>query len=120
MSATTDAERALIGCLLIDPEATAEVAALVSPDDFLDARSRLVYEAILTCEAVDFVLVSCELERRGTLDKVGTAFLTSLCLYTPTSLHAPRYARFVAQAAADRRAKAAPAELPGLTGVEIR
>jgi replicative DNA helicase len=101
-----NAERALLGALLVDPEAVLDAAPLVSPDDFAEPRCRLVYEAILACADVDFVLVSCEMETRGTLAKVGTAFLTALCLHTPTSLHATEYARAVADAAKVRRAQA--------------
>lgn len=100
-----NAERALLGALLVDPDAAGHVRGIVSPDDFDDPRCRLVYEAILSAEAVDFCLVSCELERRGALDEVGTAFLTALCLHTPTSLHALSYARAVADAAAIRRGR---------------
>lgn len=106
MSATGTVERALLGALLVDPPAASEVAALVAPEDFAEPRCRLVYEAILAVPAVDFVLVSCELERRGTLTKVGTAFLAALCLHTPTSAHAAHYARAVAEAAQIRRGSA--------------
>jgi replicative DNA helicase len=108
MTAEQRAERALLGSLLIDPSAAAGVADLVSPDDFTDRKCRLVYEAILACADVDFVLVSCELEVRGTLDEVGSSFLVGLCLHTPTSLHAGAYARAVADAGCVRRAQAAP------------
>lgn len=103
-----NAERALLGALLIDPEAVRRVRGLVSPDDLADRRCRLVYEAILACAEVDFVLVSCEMEARGTLDEVGTSFLAALCLHTPTSLHAEQYACALAEAARQRRERAAP------------
>ena len=109
---SVNAERALLGALLIDPEAVRLVRPLVTPEDFADRRCRLVYEAILACSDVDFVLVSCEMEARGTLDEVGTAFLAALCLHTPTSLYAEQYARAVAEAAQIRRSAAA-ADRPG-------
>ena len=98
-----NAERALLGAVLVDPDALARVRSLVDPDDFADRRCRLVFEALLSLPAIDFVLLSCELERRGTLDEVRTAFLCALCLHTPTSLHAPHYAREVARAGRARR-----------------
>lgn len=102
-----DAERALLGALLIDPDAINRIP-LLAPEDFNNLKCRLVYEAILAAPASDFVLVSEQMERMGTLQVVGTAFLTALALHCPTSLHAPHYAQAVADAAAKRR-QAAPA-----------
>lgn len=109
-------ERALLGALLTDPQALGAIP-LVAPEDFSERKCRLVYEAILAVPAVDFVLVSAELERRGTLLQVGTAFLSALVLHTPTSLHAPEYARLVAASAEKRRAGAPKTSLSEALGL---
>jgi len=102
------AERALLGSLLVDPDATERVRAVLAPEDFAGARGRAVYGAICALydrgDPVDFVLVGCELERRGELGSVvQTHELVDLCLHCPTSLHADAYAWRVKEAAERRR-----------------
>lgn len=108
------AERALIGALLTHPDARSGLEA--TPADFGDDRCRLVYEAIRDLPQVDFVLVAGELERRGQLARVGTAWLTGCCLYACTSLHVRAYSRLVHEAGQRRRAADA---LPARHGAAI-
>jgi replicative DNA helicase len=100
------AEIALIGSLLIDPDAADAVAALVGAEDFASARWREVYAAATALRlrgiVVDYVTVCDELERRGTLASVDEANLTAAINCCPCSVHALSYARQVAQAATDR------------------
>lgn len=108
-----NAERGLLGALLIDPEAMSRVRGLLEPDDFAGPKGRAVYAALCALhdrgEPVDYVLVEAELERRGDLGKVVKQHeLIELCMHCPTSLHAEAYARVVAENAWNRRAKAAP------------
>jgi replicative DNA helicase len=107
------AERALLGALLIDPDALGRVRGLVAAEDFAGARGRAVYGAMCALhdrgEPCDYVLLEAELERRGELGKVvPAADVIGLCLHTPTSLHAEAYARVVREAAALRRARERP------------
>lgn len=110
----SDAAAALLGALLIDPEAVGAVRVVVSPDDFPTPSGRDVYAAVLALDdrgvAVDFVTVAEELERRGTLERVGRGNLIALVNRCPSSLHAAHYARLVAEAADRRR-------LPGASGL---
>lgn len=105
------AEIALIGSLLIDPDAADLVAPVVGAGDFASARWREVYAAATALRrrgvAVDYVTVCDELEARGTLQGVKDANLTAAINCCPTSLHALHYARQVARAAAERRARSA-------------
>jgi replicative DNA helicase len=109
--AAARAEMAVLGAILIDPEAVATVAGIVAPQDFLGPRLRLIYEAALACHArgvpPDYVTLCTELETRGTMATVGGDWVvTSLINRCPTSLYAEHYARCVAEAAAHRRATA--------------
>lgn len=112
---TVNAAAALLGACLIDPECVGGVARVVHPEDFPTPQGRMVYEAILAvherCGTSDFVLVADELERRGTLAKVGTGNLTALVNRCPSSLHALHYARLVALNA-EARNPTASQELP--------
>lgn len=112
-AAVPRAEIGLIGCCLIDPDAVDRVAAVVALDDLASARWREVYAAMLALRtrgvAVDYVTVCDELEARGTLDTVKDYNLTASINCAPTSLHALHYARTVARASAERRARSGPA-----------
>jgi replicative DNA helicase len=102
------AEVAVLGSLLIDPEAVVTIAAFLKPEDFHNARCRRVYEVIVGLyerrETVDFVTVASELERTGQLALVGgAATLTTMVNAAPTSLHAEDYGRRVERTALLRR-----------------
>ena len=50
-----DAERSLLGSLLIDPSALAKVGGKVKPDDFYREQHRAIYGAIVGLVAVHVV-----------------------------------------------------------------
>lgn len=106
--ATTDAERAVLGSVLIDPGCGLLVASLVVPADFWLERHRSIAEAVWhlidhRCP-VDILTVSAELERRSTMERAGGLdTLSDLALATPTAVSAEHYARMVAEAAWRRR-----------------
>jgi replicative DNA helicase len=103
-----EAEEALLGAVLINPEAYYDVAQFLRADDFYIHRHRWVWEAFVRLNEqripVDFLTVSEELERSGQLAEVGgAAYLTLLVSNVPTSLHAEAYAHMIEQTAVRRR-----------------
>ncbi len=103
-----EAEEAILGSLLIDPDAIIRVATFLSPDDFYVERHGWVYAAIRDLherrEPADLVTLTDELERRSQLGEVGgSAYLTGLINATPTSIHVEYYARIVERTAVLRR-----------------
>lgn len=103
-----DAEEALLGAVLINPEAYYDVAQFLRADDFYIHRHRWVWEAFVHLNEqripIDFLTVSEELERAGQLAEVGgAAYLSSLVSNVPTSLHAEAYGHMIEQAAVRRR-----------------
>lgn len=103
-----DAERVILGSLLIDPERYFDVAATLRPDDFHEPLHRDVYAAIVRLHderrSVDFVTVGEELRAHRGLQAIGgSAYLAQLCENVPTTSHAPRYAELVRDAAMKRR-----------------
>jgi replicative DNA helicase len=103
-----EAEEAVLGSLLIDPDAVIRVSTFLQPTDFYVERHNWVYEAVLELherrQPADLVTLSDELERRNQLDEVGgAAYLTSLMNVTPTSIHVEFYARIVERTAVLRR-----------------
>ena len=96
----TDAERSVLGCLLLDPDAIHKVVAKLQPDDFFDPVYRSIYTAI--CElyadaaSIDFVTVADKLSRDTKLQQLGgSAFLAELPSDVPTSAHVEQYAEIL-------------------------
>lgn len=102
------AEAAVIGALLIDPDALHRVIGVIRPDDFHRARNQYCFAACLAVfgrqEAIDQVTVARELAQRNRLEAVGgLPYLGQLVADTPTSVNADYYAGIVADTAAKRR-----------------
>lgn len=92
-----DAEKAVCGAILVDPDLLIKLSGTLQPEDFSIERTRWVYEAMSALyeqqQPIDWVTVSEMLQREKHLAEVGgAAFLTELTLNTPTALHAERYA----------------------------
>lgn len=101
-------EEALLGAILINPDAIAEISSFLMPDDFYIVRNGYVYEAMLRLqrrgESIDLLTVTNELHDLQLDDTVGgAAYLTYLVNNTRSSLNAEVYARFVERAAVRRR-----------------
>lgn len=114
-----EAEEAVLGSLLIDPDAVIRIAQFLAPEDFYVARHSWVYEAIRDLyerrEPADLVTLTDELERRNQLSELGgSAYLTRLINMTPTSIHVEYYARIVERTAVLRRLIDAAGEIARL------
>lgn len=103
-----EAEEAVIGSVLINPEAYYDVADFLTAEDFHIHRLRWIWEAFTSLHEnrtpVDLLTVTEELDHQGRLAEVGgPAYLTSLVNNVPTSLHAEAYGRLVQQSSIRRR-----------------
>ncbi len=103
-----EAEEAVIGAVLINPEVYYDLAQFLQADDFYIHRNRWIWEAFTRLHEqrtpIDLLTVAEELERAGHLAEVGgPAYLTALLNQVPTSLHAEAYGRMVEAAALRRR-----------------
>jgi len=103
-----EAEEALLGPILINPEAYYDVAQFLNADDFYIHRHRWIWNAVKhlteTRTPVDFLTVTTELEQRGQLAEVGgAAYLTALMSNVPSALHAETYGRIIEETAIRRR-----------------
>src|SRR5689334_4011434 len=108
MPSNREAEAAVLGSLLIDPEAIASVIDFLQADDFYRESHRLIYEAILTLyrqrQPPDYIMIVDELERQNRLEAVGGgSYITSLINGVPTSAHVLYYARIVSRTGVLRR-----------------
>ncbi len=102
-----EAEEAVIGAVLINPEVYYDLAQFLQPDDFYIHRLRFIWESYVRLHErrvpVDILTVSEELDDMGRLDEIGgQAYLTALLNQVPTTLHAEAYGKMV-EATAIRR-----------------
>src|SRR5919204_4093922 len=86
-----DAERQVLGSLLIDRDAIFKVADLLRVDDFYIARHQRIYDTVQALlerrEKIDPLTVQVELARREELDRVGgAAYLHALAEAVPTAV----------------------------------
>ena len=114
-----EAEEAVIGSLLIDPDAILKVAVSLKSDDFFSETNRVIYQACLSLyqrnEAINQITVAHELMRQDKLEQIGgAAFLSHSISNVPTSLHVEYYAQIVSNAAVMRRLIAAAAQIEAL------
>ncbi len=100
MPHSLEAEKTVLGALLLDPQAILKVLPLLTTQDFFDPVYRKVYEAIEALHndrsAIDFVTVSEQLKEDQKINEIGgSAFLADLATNVPTSSHIEQYARIV-------------------------
>jgi replicative DNA helicase len=100
LSGGDNAERALVGCVLIEPTYYGEAAQIVRPGDFRQRQLGIIWRAIGAMQSsgrhVDYVTLSNELQNSGSLETIGgAAYLTGLINASPSSLGYVQYAEIV-------------------------
>ena len=95
-----DAERSLLGSLLIDPEAITRIAGQIGSDDFYREAHRAIFGAVTTLasrnEKTDYITLCDQLARDGTLADVGGEDrVVELASAVPTPFHVEHYAAIV-------------------------
>jgi replicative DNA helicase len=114
-----DAEKSLLGAVLIDEETLADVSEHVTSKDFYDKRHASIFGAMMRLferhKPVDLLTLTDELKKKDELEIVGgSAYLTELTNYVPTAAHAEAYAEMVSLKAVRRRLIKASAEISEL------
>ena len=114
-----EAEQSVLGSLLIDRDAIIRVASYVRAEDFYIAANATIYQAILDLynrrEPTDFLTLSDELERRGSIDDIGgIGYLSSLLNVVPTAVHVEYYGRIVERTSTLRRLIDAGTQIVGI------
>ncbi len=119
-----EAERGVLGSIVIDPEAIVQVADFLTAEDFYRDAHRTIYAVIVQLyeqrEAADFITICDELERRNKLEDVGGAsYITSLINQVPTSGNVEYYGRIVERTAILRRLIHAAGEIAAIAYDEV-
>lgn len=104
-----EAEKSVLGSILISNSAFERAAAIVKPEDFFRRGHRAIFEAMVTLidrerAGADMITLKAELERRGDLDEAGgAAYLAAMADGIARSSNVEHYARLVKDAS-ERRA----------------
>ncbi|WDF82622.1 replicative DNA helicase [Lacticaseibacillus pabuli] len=108
MPQNNEAEKAVLGAILIDSQRMADAQEYVTADDFYQRKHQLIFTAMTALsdrdEAIDNLTVQAELERTGNLEDIGGAgYLIELADAVSTVTHISYYAQIVKQKATSRR-----------------
>lgn len=95
-----DAEKSVLGALLIDKDAIVDVAEVIRAEMFYHVRHALIYDAMITLyenrDPIDVVTVSEKLKTNNHLAKVGgMAYLSELTTVVPMAANVVKYASIV-------------------------
>ncbi len=123
--ANPEAEEAVLGSLLIDPDGVLKVASFLEAEDFYRERNGWIYRAILELherrEPADFVTLCDELERNNLLQEVGgAAYITQLINNVPSAAYVEHYGHIVERTATLRRLIDAAGQIAALAYEEAQ
>ena len=95
-----DAEKALLGAVMIKTSGLMDVADIVTPDMFYAEKHKIIYSAMLQLqkkhEPIDIVSLSTELRLTNSLDGVGgVMYLSDILGGVPMSTNAEYYAKTI-------------------------
>lgn len=119
-----DAERSVIGCILIDGNGTfKKISHIVKAEDFFDKKLKVIFEH---CKKLydagiepDLITLYDALQQSGWSINIPTSELTEMTNYVPTASHSANYARIVAKYATARRILTASRDIAQMTQDDI-
>lgn len=96
----TEAERALLGSIMLRPEVMFEVTDLVHPTSFYSEKHRLVFETMLELwskrSPTDLLTVSARLKEKNLLEDIGgNSYLGEIINSVPSAANAAYYAQII-------------------------
>ncbi|MFM7107979.1 MAG: replicative DNA helicase [Planctomycetaceae bacterium] len=98
--ANVDAERAVLGSILLKPDVCDDVALVIKADDFFDEAHQILYRHLLDLheagKRVDATIVVERLRTKGDLERIGgPGALSEVIQSVPHAAHASHYAHIV-------------------------
>ena len=102
-----DAEKSVIGALLIDKDSVVRVVEFLKPEHFYKRAHEDIFKAIVSLyekrEPADLVTVPSELRKMGVLDSCGgISYLTELVNFVPTAANVEAYGKLIKEDAIKR------------------
>jgi replicative DNA helicase len=104
----TEAEQAVIGAILLQPEALITAMERVRSEDFYTTAHQRIYEAMIELgednQPVDLVTLTAHLQDAGLLEEIGgVGYLAKLANAVPTAANVDYYAQIVEEKSMLRR-----------------
>lgn len=95
-----DAERALIGSIMLKPDAIHDIADTIGADSFYAEKHRLIFQIMLELASkstpIDLLSVTSRLKEKDLLDKVGgNSYISGLLEAVPSAANVAHYAAIV-------------------------
>ncbi len=95
-----DAEKSLLGAILISDNIFPEILEIVHPSDFYEEKHGKIFQAMVSLydhrKPIDLLTLTAELRALKALKSIGgAAYITELTNFVPTSSHAKAYADIV-------------------------
>ena len=111
-----EAERSVLGALMLDKDAIIKVANLIHAGDFYNDNHNMIFEVMVELyehrEPIDVLSLSNRLEEKGQLEKIGgSSYLTSLVNFVPSSSNVEHYAKVVQKKSTLRKLITTAAEI---------
>ena len=102
------AEEAIIGSLIIDPNAISKISNFLKPEDFYQAKLRSCFESCILLfdrgEPINQISLAHELSRLNIFEEMGgNQYLIHLVESVPTSVHVEHYGEIVHRASIMRK-----------------
>ncbi len=111
-----DAERSILGAILIDKNAIVDISVLLKPEMFYNENNGKIYESMISLyenrDPIDVLTVSNWLKKEKLLDRVGgKSYLAELSNEVPVASHIQKYASIVRETYIKRQLISAGAEM---------
>jgi replicative DNA helicase len=95
-----EAEMALLGSIMLRPEALYDITDTISADVYYSEKHRIIYETMMELftkrSPIDLLSVSSKLSEKGWLDQIGgNTYLTEIVNIVPSSSNLAYYAEIV-------------------------
>lgn len=108
MRFSIEAEHCVLGSLIVDPIKLDEVMEIVTPEDFYNPQTRVIFKHIENLgrlgKTVDVITLAESMNESGTLEPAGgLGYLVDIVNNTPSSANVKAYAHIVADRAMERR-----------------
>lgn len=95
-----EAESAMLGSIMLRPDAMIEVTDFVKPESFYSERNRIIFKTMMELfsksSPIDLLSLSSRLQERGLLEQIGgQAVLAEIVQSVPSSTNAKHYAEII-------------------------
>ena len=95
-----DAEKSIIGAIMIDRDAIISIAQVIKPEHFYKEAHSDIFSAMFSLyenrEPIDLITLTAQLKKKGVFDNIGgAAYLAELASAVPTAANIAQYAQII-------------------------